>query len=84
MESNRPYVVTFTITYRNSILVYANSPSEAEDFASELYNSGEFDPENNGYDGCDIEASPATPEQIEDFKYDTFDASEPDENEEEE
>ena len=57
----------------NSCLVYADSKEHAEQDALSLYGEGYFDPEDNGYDGCDVDAAPATPEQEEEYKYDASD-----------
>lgn len=73
VKNIRPFVVNYTVTYRNTCLVYAESKEQAENDALELYGMGWFDPEENGYDGCDVEVSPATPEQVEDLKYDSYD-----------
>lgn len=69
----KPFIVHYTVTYRNSCLVYAESKEQAEQDALDLYGEGYFDPEDNGYDGCEVEASPATPEQEEDYKYYAYD-----------
>ena len=69
----KPYVVEYTITYRNACLVYAENEKQAEQDALELYGNGWFDPEDNGYDGCDTDVSPATPEQEQGLKWDSFD-----------
>ena len=52
----KPYVVDFTVTYRNSIVIFAETEEEAESYADKLYATGEYDPENEGYDGCDVTA----------------------------
>lgn len=71
--AKKPFVVHYTVTYRNSCMVYADSKEQAEQDALELYGEGYFDPEDNGYDGCDVEASPATPEQEENYIRDAYD-----------
>ena len=68
----KPYVVNYTITYRNACLVYARDEKSAEEDALNLYQEGYFDPEENGYDGCEVEVSPATPAETEDMKYYTY------------
>lgn len=69
----KPFIVSYTVTYRNSCLVYAESKEQAEQDALDLYGEGWFDPEDNGYDGCDVEVSPAMSEQVEDYKYRSYD-----------
>lgn len=69
----KPYIVEYTITYRNACLVYAESKRQAAQDALDLYGVGYFDPEDNGYDGCDVDVTPATPEQEEDLQYKSYD-----------
>lgn len=61
----KPFVVEYTVTYRSSILIYAKDAASAEQYAAELYEDEDVDPERNGYDGCDIVASPASEEDVE-------------------
>lgn len=68
----RPYVVDFVVTYRNSILVYAENHGRAVEHAAALYESGEYDPERNGYDGVEITAVAATPKDVETYQWDTY------------
>lgn len=69
----KPFIVHYTVTYRNSCLVYATSKRQAVQDALDLYGEGYFDPEDNGYDNCIAVASPATPEQEEEYKYHAYD-----------
>ena len=73
--AQKPFIVRYTVTYRNSCLVYADSKEQAEQDALDLYGEGYFDPEDNGYAGCDVDvdASPSTPEQEEEYKYHAYD-----------
>lgn len=75
-----PYVVNFVVTYRGSILVYAKDDEAAEEFASGLYEDGEYDPENNGYDGAEITAVAATPKDLKTYQWDTYHADEQEED----
>ena len=68
----RPFVVDFVVTYRGSILVYAKDEEAAEEFASDLYENGEYDPERNGYDGAQITATPGRPVDMEAYVRDTY------------
>lgn len=80
----KPYVVTFTVTYRNRILVNAESPEDAEDFASDLYEGGDYDPERNGYAGCNLDVMDAGADDIAELKFDTYTAEFEDEEDEQE
>lgn len=71
-KSLKPFVAKYTVTYRNACLVWAKDAQSAQNDALEIYGNGYFDPENNGYDGCDVDVAPATPKQEEDLKYDTY------------
>ena len=68
----KPFVVNYTVTYRNACLVYARDEKSAEEDALNLYGEGYFDPEENGYDGCEVEVSPASPADVGNMKYYTF------------
>ena len=72
VKDYRPFVANFTVTYRNSCLVWAKDALSANDNAFEIYGNGYFDPEDNGYDGCDVEISRATPKQEEALKNYSF------------
>lgn len=72
----RPFKVEYTVTYRNIALVYAESREQAYEDALEIYGNGYFDPEDNGYDGCDVDVTLATPEQEEALKYCAYDWAE--------
>lgn len=37
-------------------VIFAETEEEAESYADKLYATGEYDPENDGYDGCDVTA----------------------------
>lgn len=69
VKTLKPYVAEYTITYRNTCLVWAKDAQSAQDDALEIYGEGWFDPEDNGYDGCDVDITPATPEREENLKY---------------
>lgn len=71
--AKQPFIVHYTVTYRNTALVYADSKEQAEQDAMDLYQEDYVDPEDNGYDGCDIDASLASPAQEEYYKYDAYD-----------
>lgn len=68
----KPYLAEYTVTYRNSALVYAEDEKSAEEYAGEIWSNGSFDPENNGYDGGDVVVAPATPQECMDYQYDAF------------
>lgn len=68
----KPYVASYTITYRNTCLVYADDVKSAQELAQEIWGNGSFDPELNGdYEG-DAEVAPATPQECSDYQYDAF------------
>lgn len=75
-KSLHPFVVDFVVTYRGSILVYAEDEEAAEEYASDLYENGEYDPERNGYDGAEITATPGRPADLEAYKRETYYADE--------
>lgn len=72
VKTLKPFVAKYTVTYRNTCLVWAKDQESAEKDAMKIYSYGYFDPENNGYDGCDMDVSPATPKQEEALKYDAY------------
>lgn len=68
----KPYVASYTITYRNTCLVYADDAKSAQEWAQEIWGNGSFDPELNGdYEG-DAEVVPASPQECLDYQYDSF------------
>lgn len=72
VKTLKPFVAQYTVIYRNTCLVWAKDQESAEHDATQIYANGYFDPENNGYDGCDVDVSPATPKQEEALKYDAY------------
>lgn len=68
----KPYLAEYTITYRNTCLVYAEDSPRAMEYAQEIWSNGSFDPELNGYDGGDVDITPATPQECLDYQYDAF------------
>ena len=72
VKTYKLFVAQYTITYRNTCLVWAKDAESAQNDALEIYNNGYFDPENNGYDGCDVDISPATPEQEQTYKWESY------------
>lgn len=68
----KPYVASYTITYRNTCLVYADDAKSAQEWAQEIWGNGSFDPElNSDYEG-DAEVVPASPQECLDYQYDAF------------
>lgn len=68
----KPYLAEYTVTYRNTALVYAEDEKSAGDYAGEIWSNGSFDPELNGYDGGDVVVAPATPKECLEYQYDAF------------
>ena len=75
----KPYVVDIEEHYHRGIIVYANSPSEAEEYANELCDCGDVDMERNCYLGRDVNAYPASEKELE--IYDKYEAGDDDEDE---
>ena len=68
----KPYLAEYTVTYRNTCLVYADDSKSAQEWASEIWGNGSFDPElNGGYEG-DVDVSPASEKACLDYQYDAF------------
>lgn len=68
----KPYLAEYTVTYRNTALVYADDEKSAHELALEIWSNGCFDPELNGYDGGDAVVAPATPQECLEYQYDAF------------
>ena len=68
----KPYVANYTITYRNTALVYAEDEESARDLALDIWSYGTFDPELDADFEGDAEVSPATPRECRDHQYDAF------------
>lgn len=68
----KPYLAEYTITYRNTALIYADDAKSAQEWAQEIWGNGSFDPELNGYEGGDVVVATATPQECLDYQYDAF------------
>ena len=68
----KPYVACYTITYRNTALVYAEDEKSAQELALEIWGNGTFDPELDGDFEGDTEVFPATPRECRDYQYYAF------------
>lgn len=68
----KPYVACYTITYRNTALVYAKDEESARDLALDIWSDGTFDPEGNADFEGDAEVFPATPRECRDYQYYAF------------
>lgn len=75
---NKPYIVTYTVTYSASYLVYAKDANAAGEYAERLYESGGIDPEEYGPDDTSQTVRNATPRDLETYKWETFTAEEED------
>ncbi len=68
----RPYVVEIEEHYHRGVVIYAESPEEAERIAEELCDDGTIDLERNCYAGRDTNAYEAANEDL-----DIYDVYEP-------
>ena len=68
----KPYVAKYTITYRNTALVYAEDERSAHELALVIWDNGAFDPELNADFEGDAAVSPATPDECREYQYDAF------------
>lgn len=68
----KPYLAEYTITYRNTCLVYADDAKSAQEWALEIWGNGAFDPELDGDFEGDAEVSPASEDECLDYQYDAF------------
>lgn len=68
----KPYLAEYTITYRNTCLVYADDVKSAHELALEIWGNGAFDPELDGDFEGDAEVSPASEDECLDYQYDAF------------
>ena len=68
----KPYLAEYTITYRNTALIYADDEKSAHELALEIWGNGFFDPELNGDFEGDAEVYPASETACLDYQYDAF------------
>ncbi|MBO5918727.1 MAG: hypothetical protein J6Q14_08185 [Oscillospiraceae bacterium] len=68
----KPYLAEYTVTYRNTCLVFADDEKSAHEWALEIWGNGSFDPELNGDFEGDAEVSPAYEKACLDYQYDAF------------
>ena len=67
-----PYLAEYTVTYRNTCLVFADDEKSAHEWALEIWGNGAFDPELNGDFEGDADVSPASQKERLDYQYDAF------------
>lgn len=68
----KPYLAEYTVTYRNTCLVFADDEKSAHEWALEIWGNGSFDPELNGDFEGDADVSPASKKERLDYQYDAF------------